>query len=79
VSAERRRIRIDHPSAEAFENAELWRAVREYAQLIPYELEPNFGRVQEIREEIKKGTYLTRDKIDETAALIAIRLMKSER
>lgn len=36
------------------------------------------GRLREIKEEIKNGTYLTPQVIDETAARLAIRLTRPE-
>ncbi len=53
--------------------------VRKYLRLIPTEAEPNLGRVREIKEEIKKGTYLTREMIEEAAMQLALRLLKKEK
>jgi len=53
--------------------------VRKYLRLIPTEAEPNLGRVREIKEEIKKGTYLTREIIEEAAMQLAIRLLRKEK
>lgn len=50
--------------------------VRKYLRLIPTEPEPNLGRVREIKEEIKKGTYLTREIIEEAAMQLALRLLR---
>lgn len=69
------RIQIQRPSVGREENERLWSEVRKYARLIPSEAEPNLGRVQEIREEIKNGTYLTPEVLEETAARLTIRFM----
>ena len=53
--------------------------IRKYLRLIPTEAEPNLGRVREIKEEIKKGTYLTREIIEEAAMQLAIRLLRKEK
>ena len=53
--------------------------VRKYLRLIPTEAEPNLGRVREIKEEIKKGTYLTREIIEEAAMQLALRLLRKEK
>jgi len=68
-------FRIQAPSEKtiATKNRE---EVRKYLRLIPSEPEPNLGRVREIKEEIKKGTYLTREIIEEAAAQLALRLLR---
>ena len=73
-----RKIKIQGPSIEPHEDAGTWNEVRKFAALVPSEVEPNIGRVQEIKEEIEKGTYLTNEVIEETAARLAIRFMKKE-
>ncbi|MFA7000766.1 MAG: hypothetical protein WC352_01285 [Candidatus Omnitrophota bacterium] len=78
IGRENRKIRIEKPRIHSPEEIQLWNEVRRYARLIPSEPEPNLGRVREIREEIARGTYLTEDKIEETAARLAIRFMKPE-
>lgn len=50
--------------------------VRKYVRMIPSEPEPNMGRVQEIKDEIKNGTYLKSEMLDETAARLAARFTK---
>ena len=72
------RIRIERPSIQSAEEERLWREVAKFAQLIPSELEPNMGRLSEIKDEIKKGKYITSEVIEETAARLAIRFMKKE-
>ena len=74
----RRRIRIEKPSIRTPEEELLWKEVQKYADLIPSEIEPNMGRVREIKDDLKKGTYLTPEVIQETAARLAIRFMKRE-
>lgn len=73
-----RRIRIAKPAIQSQEEENLWREVNKFVQLIPSEPEPNFGRIREIKEEIREGTYLTPEVIEETAARIAIRFIKPE-
>ena len=72
------RIRIEKPVIQNPEEERLWQDVHKFAQLIPSEPEPNFGRVHEIREAIKNGTYLKPEMIEETAARLAIRFMRKE-
>ena len=72
------RIRIEKPTIRSSEEERLWRAVHKYAELIPSEPEPNLGRIDEIREEIRNKTYLTSEMIDETAARLAIRFTRRE-
>ena len=69
---QRRKFRIQAPS-EKTEAEKSRDDVRKYLRLIPTEAEPNLGRVREIKEEIKKGTYLTREIIEEAAAQLALR------
>ncbi len=73
-----RRIRIERPAIQNFEEENLWREVSKFVQLIPLEPEPNMGRLREIKDEIKKGIYITPEVIEETAARLAIRFMKTE-
>ncbi len=72
------RIRIEKPTIKNSEEEKLWRDVNKYAQLIPFEPEPNMGRLDEIKEEIRKGTYLTPEMMEETVARLAIRFMTKE-
>lgn len=74
----RSRIRIEKPTIRCSEEETLWREVHYYAQLIPQEPDPNMGRVEEIKEELEKGTYLSPEVLEETAARLAIRFMKRE-
>ncbi len=72
------KIRIERPSIQSLEEEQLWRRVHKFAEMIPSEPEPNQGRVQEIKEELKKGEYLNSEMIEQTAARLAARLMKPE-
>ncbi len=73
-----RKIRIEKPVIRNSEEENLWREVHKFAQLIPFEPEPNMGRLGEIKAEIQKGTYLTPEVMEETAARLVIRFMKPE-
>ena len=72
------RIQIQAPLHRGPDDERLWEEVRRYARMIPSEVEPNVGRVREIKEEIKKGIYLTPEVIEETSARLASRFMKRE-
>ena len=72
------RVRIQQPEIRSPEEEGLWREVVRYVKLVPLEPEPNMGRVQEIKEEIKKGTYLSAEKIEETSARLSVRFMRKE-
>lgn len=52
--------------------------VRKYLRLMPGVANPNLGRVREIKEEIKKGTYLSREMIEEAAMQLALRLLRKK-
>ncbi len=78
ATRDNRKIKIEKPRIQTPEEIALWNEVRRFARLIPSEPEPNMGRTQEIREEIARGNYMTPDKIEETAARLAIRFMKPE-
>lgn len=75
---ERKKIQIRKPTMAHPEEERLWQEVRRFAQLVAYEPEPNISRVQEIKEEIRKGTYPTKEIIEETAARLTLRLMRPE-
>ena len=78
VGKNRRRVQIQKPTIQNSEEEKIWQEVRKYASLIPLEAEPNIGRVQEIKEEIRGGAYLTPEILAETAVRLAIRFMKKE-
>lgn len=73
-----RRVFIQKPSVRDGQEEILWQEVHKFAQLIPSEVEPNLGRVREIKEEIEKGKYLQNEMIEETAARLAVRFMRKE-
>ena len=78
AETKRPRVRIQAPREKT--STEKGREeVRKYLRLIPTEAEPNLGRVREIKEEIKKGTYLTREIIEEAAMQLALRLLRKEK
>jgi len=72
-----RKIKIEKPVARSTEDDSLWREVEKYQRLIPSEPEPNLGRVREIKEQLRRGTYIiTPDIIDDTAARITHLFMR---
>lgn len=73
-----RKVRIVEPAVQGPDEERRWQEVRKFARLISQEPEPNLGRVREIKEEIKKGTYPTKEMIEEAATQLAIRFMKKE-
>lgn len=72
------RIKIERPTIQTAEQERLWQDVLKFSKLVPFEPDPNMGRVQEIKEEIGSGEYLSQDKIQETAARLAVRFFKKE-
>ena len=52
--------------------------IRKYTRYLPQVAEPNLARVREIKEQIQKGTYLTRELIEETAARLVLRFLRRE-
>lgn len=78
LSGKGRKIKITKPVMENGEDERLWQEVRKYVRLIPLVPEPNMGRIMEIKEEIRKGTYEKPEVIEETAARLAIRFMTKE-
>lgn len=57
---------------------ELEEEVRKYVRFLPHVAEPNLARVREIKEQIQKGTYLTRQMIEETASQLMFRFLRKE-
>ena len=57
---------------------EVQEEVRKYLRYLPEVAEPNLARVREIKDEIQKGTYLTREVIEETASRLALRFLRRE-
>lgn len=58
--------------------AEIREEIRKYLRYLPQVAEPNLARVREIQKQIKEGSYLTREFIEETAARLAIRFLRKE-
>ena len=78
---------VDNPGVNALKNealdqdpspAEIQDEVRKYQRYLTQVAEPNLGRVREIKEEVKKGTYLTPEMIEETANRLALRFLRKE-
>lgn len=74
----KKRIKIVKPTAEFGENDHLWQLVRKYQRLMPSAPNPNLGRVEELKEEISKGNYITSEVLDETAARLTMRFTRPE-
>ncbi len=72
------KIRIETPRIQNTTDETLWKEVQRFARMVPSEPEPNLGRVQEIKEEIRKGKYITSEKLEETAARLATRFLRRE-
>ncbi len=77
-SHQNRKVAIQKPTIQTLEDERLWQDIERFSRLIPSEPEPNMGRVQEIKDDIKKGTYITAEVLEETSARLAIRFMKKE-
>ena len=75
IEKKKKNFRIQAPAEKSAQDTER-DEVRKYVRLIPAAAEPNLGRVREIKEEIKKGTYLTREVIEEAAMQLALRLLR---
>lgn len=65
-------------SAGAVDSSGVQEEIRKYVRLIPQAAEPSLGRVREIQEEIKKGTYLSREMIEEAASRLVLRFLRKE-
>ena len=52
--------------------------IEKYKRLLEDVPEPNFGRIKELKEAIKKGTFLSKEAIMETAERIAARFLGKE-
>lgn len=72
----KRTIRIEKPAVNGEYERRLWEEVGKYVRLISQSPDPNLGRVEEIKEEIKKGTYLTPEMVDEAAEKMAARFLR---
>ncbi|OQA57207.1 MAG: hypothetical protein BWY42_00653 [Candidatus Omnitrophica bacterium ADurb.Bin277] len=75
VIEKKRSFKIQAPVEKTVPQSER-EEVRKYLRQIPNVPEPNLGRVREIKEEIKKGTYLTKEVIEEAAMQLALRLLR---
>lgn len=75
VIEKKRSFKIQAPVEKTAQQSER-DEVRKYLRQIPNVPEPNLGRVREIKEEIKKGTYLTKEVIEEAAMQLALRLLR---
>lgn len=73
------KLKIESPRAALPTKNSIQREIKKYLDMIPHTPEPNFGRVDELKQEIKKGLYPTQAMIDESAHHLAIRLLKGER
>lgn len=49
--------------------------IKKYKKLMEQVPDPNEGRILEIKQSIRNGTFLTREKIEATAGIIADILM----
>lgn len=72
------RIRIEKPVVQGEEAERLLSEASRFSRLVPQAPNPNLGRVQEIKDQIRKGNYLTPELIEETAAHLTLRFMRSE-
>ena len=70
--------RLNQQSKDRETSSETQDEVRKYVRFLPKVAEPNLARVREIREQIKQGTYLNREMIEETAGRLAIRFLRKE-
>lgn len=59
-------------------SSEIQEEIRKYVRYLPQVAEPNLARVREIKEQIQKGTYLTREMVEETVARLALRFLRRE-
>lgn len=52
--------------------------IEKYKRLLQDIPDPNFGRIRELKESIRKGNFLTKEAIQETAERIAARFLGKE-
>lgn len=52
--------------------------IRKYIRFLPQVPEPNLARVREVKGEIEKGTYLTREVVEEAAERLMFRFLRKE-
>ena len=60
------------------EERNLKREIEKYKRLLEDVSEPNCGRIRELKDAIRKGTFLTKEAITETAERIAARFLGKE-
>lgn len=58
--------------------ADLRQEVEKYRRMMDDIPDPNFGRIRELKDAIRKGTFLTKEAIQETAERIAARFLGKE-
>lgn len=61
------------------EDQELKRDLEKFKKEIKEIPDPNFGRIEELREKIRNKTFLTKEAIEETALRLAAKLMGKEK
>ena len=59
-------------------SGEIQEEILKYLRYLPQVAEPNLAQVREIKEQIEKRTYLTRELIEETASRLALRFLRRE-
>jgi len=72
------RIRIEKPLVQGEEAEGLLSEAARFSRMVPQAPNPNLGRVKEIKDQIRKGNYLTPEVLEETAAHLTLRFMRSE-
>lgn len=77
INMNEKRIKIEKPAAQETPKKTAYREeLNKYIRLVSQAPEPNMGRVLEIKEEIKDGTYLQPEMIEGTAMNLARRLYR---
>lgn len=67
------------PSVSGIVEGQIWTPeVQKYLRYLSQVAEPNLSRVREIKEEIKKEAYPTREMVEETADRLALRFLRRE-
>lgn len=73
------RIRVVKPETENGACTDItWQEVQKFAKLVPFEPDPNLGRVREIKEELRKGFYPSHQMIEEAASQLLSRWKQEE-
>lgn len=68
----------EETQSRPIKESELKRELEKYRKLIDDVSEPNCGRITELKEAIRSGTFLTKEAIQETAERIAARFLGKE-